>query len=50
MFPKVFVQNSKSKANRKYKQPLQSTSNLKSKKPCGQSTINRLLNKGLPGN
>ena len=38
----------KKEANRKHKLPSHSTRNLKSKKPCGQSFIKALLDKGLP--
>ena len=40
----MFSENAKNKAVRK-----NSTSNLKSKKPSGQSAIKAFLDKGLPG-
>ena len=42
--------NTKNKGNRKHKLSSHSTSNLTSKKPCGQSSIKSFLNKGLPEN
>ena len=40
--------NAKSKGNRKHKLSSYSTGNLKSKKPCGQSSIKAFLNKSSP--
>ena len=40
--------NAKSLENRKYHLSSRSTSNLKSKIPCGQSSIKAFLNKSLP--
>ena len=40
--------NAKNKGNRKYKLSSHSASNLKSKKPCGQSSIKAFLDKSLP--
>ena len=40
----------KNKGNRKHKLSSHSTSNLKSKKTCGQSSIKAFLNKNLPEN
>ena len=42
--------NAKNKGNRKHKLSSHSTSNLKSKKLCGQSSIKAFLDKSLPGN
>ena len=42
--------NAKSKGNRKRQLSSHSTSNLKSKKPCDQSSIKAFLNKILPEN
>ena len=42
--------NSKNKGNRKHKLSPHSTSHLKSKKSCGQSSIKAFLNKSLPEN
>ena len=44
----IFYENAKNKAIRKHKLPSHSTSNLKYKKPCGQSSI-KAIYKGLPG-
>ena len=40
--------NAKNKGNRKHKLSSHSASNLKSKKPCGQSSIKAFLDKSLP--
>ena len=51
MFSKMCSQkNAKSKGNRKHQLSSHSTSNLKSKKPCDQSSIKAFLNKRLPEN
>ena len=42
--------NAKNKGNRKHKLSPHSTSHLKSKKPCGQSSIKAFLNKSLSKN
>ena len=42
--------NAKNKGNRKYKLSSHSTSKLKSKMPCGQSSLKAFLNKSLPEN
>ena len=42
--------NAKNKGNRKHKLSPHSTSHLKSKNPCGQSSIKAFLNKSLPEN
>ena len=42
--------NAKSKANRKNRLPSNSTSNLKSRNTCGQSSIKSVLKTSLPGN
>ena len=41
-------ENAKNKGNRKHKLSSHSASNLKSKKPCGQSSIKAFLDKSLP--
>ena len=47
MFPQLFFsKNAKNKALRKHKLPSHSTNNLKSTKPCGQSSI-KAFYKGL---
>ena len=43
----MFSKNGKNKGNRKYKRSSHSTSNLKSKKPCDQSSVKAFLNKSL---
>ena len=42
--------NAKNKGNRRYKLSSHSTSKLKSKMPCGQSSLKAFLNKSLPEN
>ena len=44
----MYNQYAQNKTIRKYKLPSHSTSNLKSKKPCGQSSIETFY-KSLPG-
>ena len=44
----MFSKNAKNKGNRKHKLSSHSASNLKSKKPCGQSSIKAFLDKSLP--
>ena len=46
----MFSKNAKNKGNRKHKLSSHSTSNLKSKKLCGQTSIKAFLDKSLPEN
>ena len=46
----MFSKNAKNRGNRKHKLSPHSTSHLKSRKPCGRSSMKAFLNKSLPKN